>query len=149
MREILEYKKPWQEIKEGEWPKEVGTICLIPIKHSHTLVFQWQDSKIEGIRHLAEFWRIEDARDFAKMKNDATQPPKDQVEVIDCYGSSNINSVTYFLDDQSMAVTFKNYSRYLYKDVPYEVFTGMGEAKSRGAYLNSEVKGKYRYEKLT
>ncbi|WP_163336038.1 KTSC domain-containing protein [Desulfopila sp. IMCC35008] len=57
--------------------------------------------------------------------------------------SSNVAGFCY--EAQVLTVEFNSGSRYDYYDVPEHVFEGMKQAESKGRYLNSEIKGHYRY----
>ena len=59
--------------------------------------------------------------------------------------SSNIIRYSYEETNQILTVEFNSGSRYDYYDVPTHIFEGMKTADSKGKYLNSNVKGHYRY----
>jgi hypothetical protein len=59
--------------------------------------------------------------------------------------SSNISRFSYDKDAQVLTVEFHKGRVYDYFDVPKRIFEGMKSADSRGKYLHSEIKGKYRY----
>lgn len=59
--------------------------------------------------------------------------------------SSNVAGFSYDEAAQVLTVEFNSGSRYDYYDVPENVFEGMKSADSKGRYLNTEVKGHYRY----
>jgi hypothetical protein len=59
--------------------------------------------------------------------------------------SSNVAGFSYDEAEQVLTVEFNSGSRYDYYDVPENVFEGMKSADSKGRYLNTEVKGHYRY----
>lgn len=61
--------------------------------------------------------------------------------------SSNVAGFSYDKAAQVLTVEFNNGSRYDYYDVPENVFEGMKSADSKGKYLNTEIKGNYRYER--
>ena len=62
--------------------------------------------------------------------------------------STSIRSAGYDSQTMTMEVSFLNDTVYQYFDVPEHVFQGLLTAPSAGAYLNSNVKGVYRYAKL-
>lgn len=66
-------------------------------------------------------------------------------EVIDVV-SSNIKSVAY--GDGNLYVVYKSGAMYKYKDVKEEVYKELLSAESKGRYMNSNIKGKYLYEKV-
>lgn len=49
----------------------------------------------------------------------------------------------------TLLVTFKGGSKYEYIDVPESVARALVAAESPGKFLNSEIKGKYAYKKVT
>ena len=59
--------------------------------------------------------------------------------------SSNVAGFCYEEANQTLTVEFNNGGRYDYYDVPQHVFDGMKSADSKGKYLNSVIKGAYRY----
>jgi len=59
--------------------------------------------------------------------------------------SSNVVGFRYDEASQTLTVEFNGGSRYNYYDVPQHVFEGMKSADSKGKYLNTEIKGVYRY----
>lgn len=61
--------------------------------------------------------------------------------------SSVIQSVAY--DRGNLYVKFISGTMYVYFDVPNETFVALGNAPSKGSYLDDNIKGKYAYEKLT
>ncbi len=57
--------------------------------------------------------------------------------------SSSIAGFCY--EGQTLTVEFNSGIRYNYYDVPIHVYEGMRSADSKGNYLNTEIKGVYRY----
>ena len=62
--------------------------------------------------------------------------------------SSNIAGFCYDESSEILTVEFNNGTKYDYFDVPENIGNGMENAESRGAYLNKEIKGKYRYARV-
>jgi hypothetical protein len=62
--------------------------------------------------------------------------------------SSNIASIGYDSESQTLEIEFINGAVYQYFDVPEHIFTGIMKADSHGVYLNSTIKGYYRYSKV-
>ena len=62
--------------------------------------------------------------------------------------SSNVESVGYDTDSETLEVEFKNGTVYQYFDVPERVFEELRGASSVGSYLATQVKGVYRYSKV-
>ncbi len=63
--------------------------------------------------------------------------------------SSNIAAIGYGIQEETLWVDFHSGSRYRYLDVPIWVFEDFLEARSKGQFLNSRIKGEYDYERLT
>ena len=62
--------------------------------------------------------------------------------------SSNLEEVGYDPSTQTLEVRFKSGRTYQYFDIPEHIHDGLMKAGSPGGYLNSEVKGKYRYARV-
>lgn len=61
--------------------------------------------------------------------------------------SSNISKVGY--ENNSLIVEYKSGALYKYKDFPKNLYENFLKAESKGKYMNSEVKGKFEFEKIT
>lgn len=61
--------------------------------------------------------------------------------------SSNILSVGYDDENDSVHVLFSNGSTYIYKGVPIHEFENLKYAPSVGSYLNRNYKNVYPYER--
>ncbi|MBQ6627966.1 MAG: KTSC domain-containing protein [Methanobrevibacter sp.] len=61
--------------------------------------------------------------------------------------SSNITNVGY--ENDTLFVKYKSGATYKYKNFPQELYESFLEAESKGRFMNTEVKGKYEYEKIT
>ena len=59
--------------------------------------------------------------------------------------SSNIKSVGY--EDDNLYVQYNSGAVYRYKNVPKELYENLVKAESKGRFINSEVKGKFEYER--
>ena len=59
--------------------------------------------------------------------------------------SSNVAGFCYDDSTQVLTVEVNSGTRYDYYDVPNHIYEGMKTAESIGKYLNSEIKGHYRY----
>ncbi|MBN2178734.1 MAG: KTSC domain-containing protein [Deltaproteobacteria bacterium] len=59
--------------------------------------------------------------------------------------SSNLSRVRYDETSQTLEVEFQNGNVYQYFDVPQQVFESLVGAESCGKYLNTNIKGYYRY----
>lgn len=62
--------------------------------------------------------------------------------------SSNLRSVGYDANTQTLEVTFKDGGTYQYYGVPHHVYQGLMSAGSKGGYLANRVKGVYRYRRV-
>lgn len=62
--------------------------------------------------------------------------------------SSNIASIGYDNDSQTLEIEFLNGGVYQYFDVPLHIYNGLMNASSHGQYLAENIKGNYRYSKV-
>ncbi len=62
--------------------------------------------------------------------------------------SSNIASIGYDTDSQTLEIEFLNGGVYQYFDVPQNVHDELMGASSHGQYLAQNIKGHYRYSKV-
>jgi hypothetical protein len=62
--------------------------------------------------------------------------------------SSNVESVGYDLNSQTLEVEFKNGYVYQYFDVPETIYDSMLNAESAGKYLIDNIKGVFRYARV-
>ncbi|MBX8483795.1 KTSC domain-containing protein [Pseudomonas cichorii] len=62
--------------------------------------------------------------------------------------SSNVESVGYDEDSETLEVEFTNGTLYQYFDVPQGVYNGLVNADSVGGYLARNIKGVYRYSRV-
>lgn len=62
--------------------------------------------------------------------------------------SSNIASVGYDENIQTVCVRFLNGSLYVYRGVSIMEFEGLRDASSVGGYLNRNIKNVYPYERI-
>ena len=62
--------------------------------------------------------------------------------------SSNIASIGYDQETQSLEIEFLKGSLYQYFDVPMAVYEGFIVADSKGKYLATQIKGNYRYVRV-
>ena len=62
--------------------------------------------------------------------------------------SSNLAEIGYDGSTQTMEVCFKSGGTYQYFDVPRDIYDELRTAESLGGYLNSEVKGRFRYARV-
>jgi hypothetical protein len=62
--------------------------------------------------------------------------------------SSNIASIGYDKNTNTLEVEFNSGDIYQYYSVPEEVYNGLMNASSHGRYLNQNIKGKYQYQQI-
>lgn len=62
--------------------------------------------------------------------------------------SSNIASIGYDADSQTLEIEFLNGGVYQYFDVPQHVHQELMNASSHGQYLAQNIKGIYRFSKV-
>lgn len=62
--------------------------------------------------------------------------------------SSNVESIRYYEDSETLEIEFKNGATYQYFDVPQSVYNELENADSVGGYLASRIKGMYRYSRV-
>lgn len=62
--------------------------------------------------------------------------------------SSNIESIGYDSNSQTLEIEFLNGSIYQYFDVPQHIFDELMSADSHGKYLEANIKGHYKYSKV-
>ena len=60
--------------------------------------------------------------------------------------SSNIDEVAY--NGDSLYVSYKAGNTYKYTSVPREVYNNLLESDSKGRFINSNIKEKYKYMKI-
>lgn len=62
--------------------------------------------------------------------------------------SSNIESIGYDSNSQTLEIEFLNGSIYHYFDVPQHIFDELMSADSHGKYLAANIKGHYKYSEV-
>ena len=62
--------------------------------------------------------------------------------------SSNISSIGYHAETQTLEIEFLNGAIYQYFDVPKHVFEELMRAPSHGQYLAKYIKGYYRFARV-
>ena len=70
------------------------------------------------------------------------------MEIFEFKNSSNIKSVSYDSDTKDMTIVFKGDSKYVYRDIPSDVYKKFTESKSAGKFFYSNIKNHYKYSKL-
>jgi hypothetical protein len=69
----------------------------------------------------------------------------DRIPILD---STNINSVCYYEDTETLEIEFHNGYVYQYFDVPESFYTNLLGAGSRGKYFSENIKGRFRYARI-
>jgi len=62
--------------------------------------------------------------------------------------SSNIDSIGYISESSILEVEFLNGYIYHYYDVKVEVYNSLKNAESHGKFLNTNIKGIYKYKRV-
>ena len=62
--------------------------------------------------------------------------------------STNIAEIGYDEPSRTLEVLFRHSGLYQYFDVPPQVHQGLMSASSHGQYLNTHIKGRYRYARV-
>ena len=62
--------------------------------------------------------------------------------------SSNLRSVGYDADTQTLEVEFRNGSIYQYDGVPENVHSGLMRAASKGSYFNQHIRNEYHSRRI-
>ncbi len=62
--------------------------------------------------------------------------------------SSVVAAIKYDARAARLRITFVSGKVYDYKNVPEDVYNAMRVASSKGMFLNTEIKGKYTYQKV-
>lgn len=63
-------------------------------------------------------------------------------------GSSNIASIGYDSNSETLEIEFLKGGLYQYYDVPMHVYDELMSASSHGTYFAANIKGTYRYSKI-
>ena len=62
--------------------------------------------------------------------------------------STNVASIGYDSQTQTLEIEFNNGNVYQYFDVPQALYDALMGADSKGSFLNAQIKGCYRYTRL-
>ncbi len=62
--------------------------------------------------------------------------------------SSNIASIGYDNESETLEIEFLNGTLYQYFDIPEHIYEELISADSHGKYLAQNIKGNYRYSKV-
>jgi hypothetical protein len=64
------------------------------------------------------------------------------------YESSNLLKAEYDIQTKLLEVLFKNDIKYVYNDVPHEVFIELNLSESQGKYFNKNIAKVFNYKKV-
>lgn len=59
--------------------------------------------------------------------------------------SSNIEKIGYNEEDKILYVKYKLGKIYAYANVPKDLYESLNKAESKGSYMNSNIKNKFKY----
>lgn len=62
--------------------------------------------------------------------------------------SSNLTDAVYDTETRTLTVTFKKGGKYLYEEVPWEIFTKLRTSPSQGSFFSKEISKSYKFKKL-
>lgn len=122
------------------------------IEAAQKLMAEWfvPGSKIKDKEVLSKLLGILDQEDLVKKMReiDLTKIKSDQL-VKYWPDSPNVERTTYSEELLILEVEFKNKSIYQYRDVPITLWRSLEKAVSIGTFLHREVKGNFRYSRVS
>jgi hypothetical protein len=62
--------------------------------------------------------------------------------------SSVISTIDYDAKTSTLRITFVSGMVYHYKNVPEDVYYALKTSGAKGIFLNQQIKGKYKFEKI-
>jgi hypothetical protein len=69
-------------------------------------------------------------------------------KIINEIQSSNIRKTEFDTESKELVVEFNNGLRYLYENVPHQIYTQFRMSESQGKFFNSKIAKTYKYKKL-
>ena len=72
----------------------------------------------------------------------------DGTKIINEIESTNIVRTEYDTETKKLVTEFKNGTRYVYDDVPHNVYTKFRMAESQGKFFTTDISKKFKYKKL-
>ena len=69
-------------------------------------------------------------------------------KIINEIQSSNIRKTEFDTESKELIVEFNNGLRYLYENVPHQLYTQFRMSESQGKFFNSKIAKSYQYRKL-
>ena len=70
------------------------------------------------------------------------------MEIVSNFESSNIQKIGYDEGQSTLQIWFLNGTAYQYFEVPSGVWEAFKTAESKGKFLQSSIRGKFRYTKV-
>jgi aspartokinase-like uncharacterized kinase len=69
-------------------------------------------------------------------------------KIINEIQSSNIRKTEFDSESKELIVEFNNGLRYLYENVPHQLYTQFRMSESQGKFFNSKIAKSYQYKRL-
>jgi len=69
-------------------------------------------------------------------------------KIINEIQSSNIRRTEFDTESKELVVEFNNGLRYLYENVPHQLYTQFRMSESQGKFFNSKIAKSYQYKRL-
>lgn len=69
-------------------------------------------------------------------------------KIINEIQSSNIRRTEFDTESKELVVEFNNGLRYLYENVPHQIYTQFRMSESQGKFFNSKISKVYKYKRL-
>jgi aspartokinase-like uncharacterized kinase len=69
-------------------------------------------------------------------------------KIINEIQSSNIRKTEFDTESKELIVEFNNGLRYLYENVPHQLYTQFRMSESQGKFFNSKIAKSYQYKRL-
>lgn len=68
-------------------------------------------------------------------------------KIINEISSSNIKKTEYDTETKNLLVEFNNGLKYLYEEVPHQIYTKFRMSESQGKFFNSSISKVFKYKK--
>lgn len=68
-------------------------------------------------------------------------------KIINEISSSNIKKTEYDTETKNLLVEFNNGAKYLYEEVPHQIYTQFRMSESQGKFFNSNISKVFKYKK--
>lgn len=68
-------------------------------------------------------------------------------KIINQISSSNIKKTEYDTETKNLLVEFNNGLKYLYEEVPHQIYTKFRMSESQGKFFNSSISKVFKYKK--